>query len=323
MTPDKKTVFLANIPNEHQKYAGGTYLNLPYWSEVFIKEEFFKYIEDNKTITFSYWDSIKIYWMYYLLVYKSNKHINLKYHFILFFNAIFFTSQYLIKYIYNKTIGKVRNKSAFNKSENENLISMILQEYIDFIKNNSWYEFDFLSRLKAYYKFSRKSKSSKNFVEIEKVIFLTLSFSIKQMIAKIIKIVNSINYSQINPLTVIELDSIPEEFKTILEIVNIGKYQKNYLLGLPKYKGLKFYFEMLSEDNILYSIAGNKGSIVVSCLFKDSNKINLIKLTPLFLHRIPQTSHSRALYEININQLLLFIKFCESKKITLEIILDF
>lgn len=320
MIPNKKTVFLANIPSEHQKYLGGTYFNLLNWSEFFIKKQFFKYIEENRSIDFAYWENVKIYWCYYLIIYKSNTHINIKYHFLLFLNTLFFTTQYLIKFIYNKTVGKLRNKIKKDNSENEMLITMILNEYIDFIKYNSWYDFDFWYRLKAYYKLRKKSKNE--FIELEKVFFLTLSFIFKQLIANIIKITHAINYFEVSPFTVIEISNISEALKSNLEIINIGKYQKNYLLGLPKYKGLKYYLEFIGENN-LYSIAGNKELIVVSCIFKDINKINLINITPLCVHPIPQTNQLRVLYTVNISQILAFINFCEIKKISLEKIIDF
>lgn len=325
MSSENKLVPLANIPNEHQRSDVGTYLNLPDWSEFFIKEEFFRFLHENNTNSFPYWENIKLYWAFYYLSYKlsKGKNINILSHIKMALNAISFTSEYFLKLTYDSCISFLRKPSE--KSAKENLVDTIHQEYLDFIKNSHWYEFDFLSRLFAYYKYNpaREEGVKIKFTEIEKTFFLTVSFLFKQLFAKLIKVKNSINYTQTSKTTVIELDYFPEALDNNQEINTVGEYRKHILLEFPRYKGLKEYIQKISLDNNLYSIAGNQGSILVSCLLDDGAKTSLTKIDPVIMNKENSLKKIRAIYPVPVSYLPGFIKYCNNKKIIIEQILEY
>jgi hypothetical protein len=325
MSSENKLVPLASIPNEHHRSDVGTYLHLPQWSKFFIKEEFFRYLNDNNTKQFPYWENIKLYWAFYYLSYKLTKakNINILSHLKMGLNALSFTSEYFLKLTYDSCVAFLRKPSV--KSSKESLVDTIHQEYLDFMKNSPWYEFDFLSRLIAYYKYnpSREEGVGIKFTEIEKTFFLTVSFLFKQFFAKGIKIINSINYTQTSKTTVIELDYFPESLEKNQEINIVGEYRKHVLLEVPRYKGIKEYIQKVNLDNNLYTIAGNEGIILVSCLFDDSSKTSLIKLAPVIMNKENALHQIRAIYPVPVNYLPGFMKYCSNKKITVEHILEY
>lgn len=325
MNTENKAVPLASIPNEHQRSDVGTYLNLPSWSQFFIKEEFFAFLKESNTREFPYWESIKTYWRFYFLSYSlaKNKSISLLTYFRMFFSALLFTNEYILKIIYESCFSFLRKSSI--KSPKEKLIDIINDEYLQFIKNNPWYEFDFLSRLVAYYKYSSvKEKNDKiSFNRIEKNLFLTLSFLFKQFVAKVIKVINSINYTQINKTTVIELDYFPEILENNQGVNYVGEYNKHLLLELQRYKGIKEYIKKITLDNNLYTISGNKGVILVSCIFDERSKISLIKLIPVIINEDNHLNKARVIYPVPVNYLIGFMKYCKNKKIDVEHILEY
>ena len=250
------------------------------------------------------------------------KNINIFTHVKMALNTLVFTNEYFLKLAYDSCIHFLRKPAL--KSEKENLVDTINQEYLYFIKNSHWYEFDFLSRLIAYYKYNpRREEGVKiNFTEVEKTIFFNLSFLFKQIIAASIKLVNSINYTQTSKTTVIELDYFPETLEKNQEINIVGEYRKHILLELPRYKGIKEYLQKVSLDNNLYSIAGKEGIILVSCKF-DKSKASLIKLTPVITNKENEQNQIRAIYPVPVTYLIGFIKYCNNKKIAVEQILEY
>ena len=324
MSHKNKLIPLASVPNEHQRSDTGTYLNLSTWCIFFIKEEFLRFLNENNTKQFPYWENIKLYWFYYYLSYKltKGKNINIFSHFKMALNTLIFTVEYFLKLAYDYCVYFLRKPAL--KSAKENLVDTINQEYLNFIKNSPWYEFDFLSRLIAYYKYNplREKGTKINFTEVEKTFFLNLSFLFKQLIAASIKLVNSINYNQTNKTTVIELDYFPQTLEKNQEINTVGEYRKHVLLELPRYKGIKEYLQKVSLDNNLYSIAGNEGIILVSCKF-DKSKASLIKLTPVITNKENEQNQIRSIYPVPVAYLIGFIKYCNNKKIAVEQILEY
>lgn len=324
MSYKNKLIPLVSIPNEHQRSDTGTYLTLSNWCIFFIKEEFFRFLNENNTKQFPYWENIKLYWYYYYLSYKltKGKNINIFTHVKMAISTLVFTNEYFLKLAYDYCIHFLRKPAL--KSTKENLIDTINQEYLNFIKNSPWYEFDFLSRLIAYYKYNplREKDTKINFTEVEKTLFLSLSFLFKQLISASIKLVNSINYTQISKTTVIELDYLPETLAENREINAVGEYRKHILLELPRYKGIKEYLQKVPLDNNLYSIAGNEGIILVSCIFNKSNTSS-IRFAPVITNKENEHNQIRAIYPVPVTYLIGFIKYCNNKKITVEQILEY
>lgn len=336
-TENKK--HLVSIPVEYTKTIIQQMSCALNWLFVIFEESIFASKKNN--IKCSYFEFYKSFWKMYFLFKEncSNKKENIELFIYFGFNIIWISIYFLLISVYKYTIKYITN--IFNKNQNEfNLLSMLTYSYIEYVKENKWYEFDFLLRLVAYFKHIKNQKISFNPYIIEENISFILKFFIKGIIANIIMSWKKLIFKQNNTeaeeeeeenltlglmlntdKTLIEIKYFPVEFQDNYYIEEIGDYKNNKLILLPKGFGLVNQLKRVKnrKNNIIYNIAGHSDYTYVACIGKNQQEIKLKKFFEIqYLEK-----EKIIIYKIKIENLLLFMKFCEMNNINLYYIFDF
>ena len=315
------SLLLAN-GEDHKRGADQTYLTYPEWFLVFSPEEYAYYLKDNPSYEFNYIGHLEQFWSGYAMmrdrIEEKGYATNTGYHVMILTIGISTTIEYAIKFIYGKTFSQLVALTQSQKRVSEqDYGAKVAQEYVDFIKNIPWYEFDFASKFIGIY--TQNSFFGEDFLrKLERKQALSVEYGVKFLYAKLIGFFTEVGYDKALPITRVEL--VKDYKKTTKEFPRYDIF-KNESLHYAK-EGYDFVSIAGNDANssILYSVVGEKEKIdSMECMLK----------TPILSNR----SYSRCVNDIKITKLSDFLrnekfelieKFLPAKgAIKLEHIFDF
>lgn len=328
MNSEDKITPLANIPLEHMRYEFKTYLSLPKWTLIFSRNDYYDFIKNNPSHHFPHSQIIKNYWKSYWIMDKFTKkkaRLNIQSHIRIMGLGIGITAEFLLKGIYEKTIGLLTYQTCREKTEQEELIEIIGQNYSEFIKYQPWYDFDFFSRIVALLKSLKNlPQNPRQFLrKMERTFFSTFELTFKAFLALVAKGLFFINYHRPNTRTAIELDYIPQDFLDDSNVDLIGEYQKHLVISVPRYFDFQTYVKKMTTDNMIHSIAGNRDETLICCILPEAMPVHAIKLEPVLVQKSLCDNSLRVIYKIKMTDLINFCRFCVLKQLKILHIFDF
>ncbi len=252
-------------PKEDVRPADQTFLTYPEWYLVFSPEEQANYFKTNTATRFPYMAHTLQIWQSYKIVndqIKDNFVFNGGYHFMIWVIGTSASVEYSIKAWYETLIGRLTD-TGFNKTEEDTFNAVYTQDYVTFIKDHPWYEFDFKSRLKTLW--SLDFFGPNFFRKIERKYILTSELLVKTVYGKLIGLGTKGIYDEALPMTAVVIDSLPAEN---LNIEIKKKYEDgSALLYLPRYDRFNPAVHDLAEKGCSFKeIAGNNSAILVTFL---------------------------------------------------------
>ncbi|QOP46425.1 hypothetical protein [Sulfurimonas paralvinellae] len=276
----------------YKRGADQTYLTYPEWFLVFSPEEYAYYLKDHPSYDFNYLGHLGQFWGSYEKMYAKTKEkhfeFNTGYHVMIMTIGVSTSVEYLIKYIYGHSVAEffALTQSSQRVSEQE-YGQKVAQEYVDFIKNRLWYEFDFVSKIRGIY--TLNSFFGKDFLrKCERKSALTQEYTVKFLYAKIIGFFTEVGYEEALPTTRVELSK-----DNVLLDMDFPRYDKFKNESL-KYARKGYSFKSIAgndaSSSILYSLVGEKKIIdTMPCMIQTpilSNKkyarcINDVKISEL------------------------------------------
>ena len=129
-----------------------TYLTLPEWFIVYSADEYAKFVERDRPSRFPYFRSIAQYWRYYSDVCEvTSREYGFEggYHLMLGVIGASFTVEYLIKGLYEKTVGRVTEWISEPDTPEDAFGVRTAREYGTFMHTVPWYQFPFFAKLGA------------------------------------------------------------------------------------------------------------------------------------------------------------------------------
>lgn len=132
------------------KYPRGedqTYLTLPEWYIVYSSDEYGTFLADNRPSQFPYFQSIAQYWGTYYdvcAVTKSDYPFNSSYHSMLAIIGTSFTIEYVVKGVYENTVGRLTEwLSGGEPTEEDRYAQNVAQVYGQWLHTIPWFEFPY------------------------------------------------------------------------------------------------------------------------------------------------------------------------------------
>lgn len=227
--------------------ADQTFLTFPEWFLVFSPDEQASYFKQNTATTFPYMTHTSQIWKSYRIVnrqIKGNFPTNWGYHFMIWVIGVSTTVEYSMKACYETIVGRITDTRQ-PVTEEDRFNEKFTQEYVDFINDRPWYEFDFKSRLKDLWK--NTSMSGPHFFrKWERKYILTSELLVKLVYGKLIGIGTKQVYGQALPTTAVILND-------------------DSLHYLPRYNRFAAAaLELAQKGHRFKEIAGNNSAILLT-----------------------------------------------------------
>ncbi len=268
----------ANVqtPVEHVRSPDQTFLTFPEWYLVHSPAEYAAYLSrTDHPSSFPLFSHIGQFWQSYVAVTREIEKyaFNGGYHLMVMVIGVSTTVEYGLKGVYEHTIGRLAEATkSSDPVPEEQFAARFAQSYVDFIRVEPWYMYDFWSPLKSLW--SSAPFSGPNLIRRwERRFALTSELLVKEGYARLIKLGTQSIYDAPKAVTAVVLDRAPE-----LDQTHYSEYQAldgnrsdgAVLATIPRYEGFVAYSRWLAGQGIDFrEIAGNDGEIVLSVLVQN------------------------------------------------------
>jgi hypothetical protein len=243
-------------------------LSVPEWYLVFSPNEQANYLKHTTASSFPYMRQNAQIWDIHALVktYTDNATTNYKYNgeyqLMIYIINTSCSAEYCAKGWYERVVGRLTDTKSVITDEDK-FAAQYNQDYVTFINDNFWYEFDFKDRLKRLW--SETSLIDSHFLrKMERKYFLTSELMVKWGYGKLIKMGAESMHGPDDTYTMVLVDKLPKKTKHSYTIVK--RYpDQSALLRLNRYARFKNEIAILAEDKLTFrEIAGNNAAIFIS-----------------------------------------------------------
>ncbi len=265
LVTNKKTL----TPAKDVRPADQTFLTFPEWFLVFSPEEQANYFKQHTATTFPYMRHTSQIWKSYRIVnkqIKGNFPPNWGYHFMIWVIGVSTTVEYTAKSLYENIVGRLTDTGQPATAEDQ-FNAKYTQDYVDFIKDLPWYQFDFKSRLKDLWK--NTSFSGPHFFrKWERRYMLTTELAVKFIYGKLIGIGTKQVYEAalLNTAVVLDDDSL------------------HYLPRYDKFAAAAL--ELAQQGHSFKEIAGNNSAILLTVWVPADHKTDFANAQTVFIQPI-------------------------------------
>lgn len=265
-----------STPKKDCRPADQTFLTFPEWYLVFSPEEQAHYFKQHTATSFPFMSHTAQIWESYTIVndqIKDNFPTNTGYHFMICVIGSSASVEYSIKACYETIVGRLTDTYEV-KTEEDKFNSKFTQDYVDFIKDRPWYEFDFKSRLKTLC--TSTSIFGDNFLrKTERKYILSSELLVKYVYGKLIGLGTKSVYDEAIPSTAVLLEN-------------------DSLQQLPRYdKFANAIVSLAKNGHSFKEIAGNRSAILLTVLVPTSNHTSFDNTQTVFTQ--PLSSHPTTL----------------------------
>ena len=141
---------LSVTPKEHQRGADQTFLTYPEWFLVHSPAEYAAFVKYRAPSDFPFLGHVGQFWQSYSAVNDAIKDysFNFGYHVMVMVIGTSTTVEYALRSAYETLIGRLTELTqTHGMTEEDRLGARVAQDYVDFIRVNPWYDYDFLDKL--------------------------------------------------------------------------------------------------------------------------------------------------------------------------------
>jgi hypothetical protein len=247
-----------------------TFLTFPEWFLVFSPAEYAEFVRTHTPDEFCFWGHIGQLWSSYGQVIRQTRTrdepTNWGYHVMIMVIGVSTTAEYAIRSAYEQLIGRI-SALAGGRTAEDDFGAQVAQEYVDFIRVQPWYEFDFTTRLKRLW--TQTSLSGPHLLrKLERRYALTTEYLVKAVYGKIIEKATHTAYEKPILTTSVVVGPWPACEKAPPDVALISQPTADEaLLSLPRYQDFMAPAMALALCGAEFKeIAGNRSVILVSAL---------------------------------------------------------
>ena len=259
-------------PSEHRRGTEQTFLTFPEWFLVHSPAEYATFVKQNDPDDFPFWGHIGQFWQSYGAVFRATDDeypFNFGYHVMIMVIGTSTTVEYALRSAYETVVGRLTAlTSGGDMTAEDRYGAMVAQQYVDFIRVQPWYEFDFFGALCGLWK-DTSLWGSGPLRKWERKYALTTEYGIKGAYGWLIKKATKASYETPVPVTATVVDKLPEDVeKTLPEVKVLQRYADgSALILLPRYEAFTAHSAALAKRGVSFQeIAGNRSVILVSAL---------------------------------------------------------
>ena len=257
-------------PPEHRRGEDQTFLTLPEWYLVHSPAELARFLSKQRGPSeFPWGGHIGQFWQDYRAVTHETRNypFNAGYHLMVSVIGGSTTVEYGLRSAYESTVGRLAEASSDGRATAEDqLAARVAQAYVDFIRIDPWYLFDFITPLRELW--SATPASGPNLLrKWERRFALTTEYAIKAGYAWLIKLGTQSVYEAARPTTAVVLDRAPAPLPPPLTELRRVDGAASDVVTVPRYRAFMVYAQALAEQGLVFrEIAGNRGPIVASVI---------------------------------------------------------
>lgn len=294
-------------PKNDVRPADQTFLTFPEWYLVFSPEEQANYFKKQTATSFPFMSHTRQIWESYHIVnnqIKGNFPPNDGYHFMIWVIGTSASIEYSIKAWYETIVGRITDTYT-PKTDEDKFNAKFTDDYVKFIKDRPWYEFDFKSRLKNLW--TESSFIGDNFFrKIERKYILTSELIVKWGYGKLIGLGTKQVYEEALPTTAVVLAD-------------------DTIINLPRYDKFNQAITELSKHGKSFKeIAGNNSAILLTVLMPTNKQMKFENTQTVFTQPISSdTSNQRIALAIPVGQLNGLLTQLYQENIKIEHIFDY
>jgi hypothetical protein len=296
-----------HTPQADLRPADQTFLTYPEWFLVFSPEEQANYFEHHTATSFPYMSHTAQIWESYKIVndqIKDDFPTNTGYHFMIWVIGSSASVEYAIKSAYETLIGRLTDTKR-TETEEDLFNAQFTRDYVDFIKERPWYEFDFKSRLRRLW--SNTSILGDNLLrKLERRYILSSELLVKYAYGKLIGLGTRQMYEVALPTTALVLENDSVQY-------------------LPRYdRFAPAVMKLAVAGHSFKEIAGNNSAILLSVLVPVNYKPKFDNSQVVFIQPISSdTSLTRIVLATPVRQLSGVLREMHHRKIKIEHVFDF
>jgi hypothetical protein len=253
-------------PVQHQRPENQTFLTGPEWFLVFSPEEYADYVQAHPPSHFPFFGHIGQFWQGYGAVAKASAAypMNYGYHLMIVVIGASTTVEYGLKGLYERMIGRFSEAVAGSPDTAEDRLSArTAAQYVAFIKQHPWFDFDFLTPLKAVWT-ETGFWGDKPLRKWERKYMLTTEYLAKAAYGWALAKASHATYDEPIERTFV----IAENYSSRAAVPDAALEQtgpNGALFSLPRYQAFTDVAEALSARGVDFrEIAGNRGLIMVT-----------------------------------------------------------
>jgi len=259
-------------PAEHRRGEEQTFLTFPEWFLVHSPAEYAAFVKTNPPSGFPFWGHIGQLWQSYRAVTRATTNdrypFNFGYHVMIVVIATSTTVEYGLRSAYETLVGRLAELARTHGPTPEDAYgARIAQDYVDFIRERPWYEYDFWGKVKGLWR-ETSLVGPDMLRKWERKYALTSEYGAKAIYGWLIMLGTKASYDEALPVTAVVVDRLPEpagaDVKVLEKLPDGGA-----LVLVPRYAAFRASAGALARGDANFrEIAGNgaQAPILVSVL---------------------------------------------------------
>lgn len=311
-------------PEKYRRPADQTFLTFPEWYLVFSPDEQAQYYKQLTATTFPYMSHTRQIWESYDIVkqqIKGNFPYNSGYNFMIWVIGSSATVEYSIKGAYEMIIGRLTDTYQVVTDE-DRFNAGFTQDYVDFIRDHPWYEFDFKRQLNTLW--TKTPLIGDHFVrKLERRYILSSELLVKLVYGKLIGLGTKTVYDEAIPSTEVLVDSIIPTRQTYEVLQSYTDHSA--LISLPRYDRFnQAILKAALEGYSFREIAGNNSAILVSALLHANDSTTFKQAKIVFTQPFASMpSIKRVVLAVPVNRLNELLIQLKNQGIEIEHVFDY
>jgi hypothetical protein len=237
------------------------------------------------------------------------------------------TVEYGLRAAYESTIGRLSEASSDGTpTAEERLATRVAQAYVDFIRIDPWYLFDFISPLRELWGHGTPIFGDNLLRKWERRFALSTEYLVKAGYAWLIKLGTQSMYEAARPVTALVLDRAPSPLQASLPgMKRLDVAGGLVVVTVPRYRTFMAYAQALAAQGIAFrEIAGNRGVIMASVIERTDAPRPVAPLRQVFTQPIlTQTGWERRVVTVPVAELAAQLRRWRERDVHLEHLYDY
>lgn len=317
-------------PPQHRRGPEQTFLTYPEWFLVFSPAEYAVFVRKHDPSDFPFLGQIGQFWQGYGAVYEATRNrypMNWGYHVMIMVIGVSTTVEYGLRAGYETLIGRLAELTrTHGQTDEDRYAARVAQDYVDFIRVEPWYKFDFGGRLVGLWKDTSLWGPDAT-RKWERKYALTTEYGVKAAYGWLIGVATRASYDEPVPVTAVILDRLPDGASGELPKMDVLRQDAGgkVLITLPRYQEFTNEAVLLAKHGAQFQeIAGNRGPILLSLIAPTAWVPPVPPQDILFTQSIPtEAGKKRVVLTVQVGALGRLLRSIDEQPLSIEHIYDY
>lgn len=312
---------------QYQRTEESTYLTFSEWSLVYLPQSYAAFISDSAPSKFPYFGSIREFWSGYCSVYgltKPHYPFNSDNHLMLSVIGVSSSLEYIVKGVYENTIGMVSEWTAFGEQVPEDVYAAkIAYEYGQFIPRDPWYAFPFGKAFVGVW--TETGWWGDNLIrKYERKLFLSFEYGAKYLYSLVIKAGTRLVYGLPDDKVFVLATNVDKNIFNDARVQFVSDVSAGTIISVPHYQGFTDVIPELAMKGVNFVSVANNNEIAMSLILPVTMNLNVEGANVLFgTPLIEDVSKQRVLLQVEIKKLAEVIRKLHAQGISVEHLYDY